>query len=84
MKAVQLSDVIAGFLGKYFTFLKDSSVNIIKSSKKNLSTTQLETLQSLKALIDISDDHSRGFFNTVSSEDEKRKHNWFLHEKGFI
>ena len=76
--------MIAGFLGKYFTFIKDSNVNNLKSSKVNLTTAQLETLHSLKALIDISDDHSRGFFNTISSEDEQRKNNWFLHDEGFI
>ncbi len=78
-KAIQVSDVIAGFLGKYFTYLKDVSDEQLNADRMRLNTQQLETLVELKKIIDISDDQSRGFFNVVSSGGEQRKGNYFLH-----
>lgn len=77
--AIQVSDVIAGFLGKYFTYLKDVSLDQLTQDKSNLALQQKKNLHALKELIDASDEETRGFFNTVSSEDEQRKNNWFLH-----
>ncbi|WP_367024151.1 hypothetical protein [Aliikangiella maris] len=78
-KAVQISDVVAGFLGKYFTYLKNVSDEQLTIDKSELTNIQKNTLDSLKELIDISDDLCRGFFNTVSSEGEQRRNNYFLH-----
>jgi hypothetical protein len=78
-KAVQISDIIAGFLGKYFSYLKDVSDEQLAIDKAGLKKNQLKTLAALKDLIDVSDDVSRGFFNVVSSEGEQRRNNWFLH-----
>ncbi|MBK0162545.1 DUF3800 domain-containing protein [Klebsiella sp. S69] len=77
--AVQLSDVIAGFFGKYFSYLKDVSDEQLVLDKAGLTSSQFKTLSALKRIIDVSDDVSRGFFNTVSSEGEKRRNNRFLH-----
>ncbi|QYJ90831.1 DUF3800 domain-containing protein [Shewanella halotolerans] len=78
-EAVQLSDVITGFLGKYFSYLKDVSDEQLVRDKAGLTSTQFKTLSALKHIIDVSDDVSRGFFNVVSSEGEQRRNNHFLH-----
>lgn len=78
-EAIQLSDVIAGFLGKYFTYLKDVKDEQLRADRMGLNTQQLETLGELKKLVDKSDDQSRGFFNVVSSGEEQRRGNYFLH-----
>lgn len=78
-KAVQLSDVVVGFLGKYFTYLKNVSDEQLTLDKSELTNNQKNTLEALKELIDVSDDLSRGFFNAVSSEGEQRRNNYFLH-----
>lgn len=78
-EAVQLSDVIAGFLGKYFSYLKDVNDEQLVLDKAGLTSKQIKTLSALKQIIDISDDVSRGFFNVVSSEGEQRRNNRFLH-----
>ncbi|EKO3537264.1 hypothetical protein K1L80_003887 [Vibrio fluvialis] len=78
-EAVQLSDVITGFLGKYFSYLKNISDEQLVRDKAGLTSKQLKTLSALKHIIDISDDISRGFFNVVSSEGEQRRNNQFLH-----
>ena len=76
---IQISDVITGFLGKYFTYLKDTSHEQLAFDKSSLTIQQKKTLEALKELIDVSDDVTRGFFNTVTSENEQQKNNWFLH-----
>jgi len=79
-KAVQISDVIAGFLGKYFSYLKDVNDEQLVLDKSGLTSKQLKTLGALKDIIDVSDDVSRGCFNVVGSEGEQRRNNWFLHD----
>lgn len=78
-KEVQISDIVAGFLGKYFSYLKDVSDEQLALDKSRLTNQQIKTLAALKEIIDLSDGVSRGFFNTVSSEGEQQRNNWFLH-----
>ncbi len=78
-KAIQISDVIAGLLGKYFTYLKNVSDEQLDVDRGELNPQQLEALGALKQIIDVSDELSRGFFNVVSSSGEQRRSNWFLH-----
>ncbi|MEP1383060.1 MAG: DUF3800 domain-containing protein [Paraglaciecola sp.] len=78
-KAIQISDVVAGLFGKYFTYLKNVSDEQLIMDKAELTSQQLETLGALKKIIDVSDELSRGFFNVVSSSGEQRKNNSFLH-----
>ena len=78
-KEIQVSDIIAGFLGKYFTYLKDVSDEQLNADRKGLNSHQLKTLSELKKIIDVSDELSTGFFNVVSSGGEQRKGNLFLH-----
>jgi hypothetical protein len=79
LKAIQISDVLAGFLGKYFSYLKASSDQAVIADRQVMSTRQNETLSALKTLFDRSDDQSRGFFNVVTSQGEQRRNNIFLH-----
>jgi hypothetical protein len=75
--AVQISDVIAGFLGKYFTYLKNVSSEQLNVDVSGLDDQQVKTFLALKQLIDHSDTLSRGFFTVVNSECERRKHELF-------
>tara|TARA_R110000765_G_scaffold334281_1_gene424694 strand:+ start:21201 stop:22253 length:1053 start_codon:yes stop_codon:yes gene_type:complete len=79
-KEIQISDVIAGFLGKYFSYLKESSAEAVKADKQVMSSKQKETLLVLKSLIDRSDEQSRGFFNVVTSQGEQHRNKLFLHD----
>jgi hypothetical protein len=76
-RAVQISDVIAGFLGKYFTYLKNVNSDHICKDVSNLDEQQMNTFLALKRLIDSSDNLSRGFFTVVNSENERTKHEFF-------
>lgn len=83
-KAIQVSDVIAGFLGKYFTYLKDVTIEKLKADKEQLNTRQSETLLALRQLVDISDNQCRGFFHKATSDSEQFKNDWFLHDVEFM
>ncbi|SHJ08394.1 DUF3800 domain-containing protein [Cycloclasticus pugetii] len=84
MLEVQVSDVLAGLLGKYSTFLSDTGKDQIKIIKNNLSQQQLSNLNLLEKLIDKSDAVSRGFFYRCVSEDEYLKNNYFMHGQACI
>lgn len=75
-RGVQISDVIAGFLGKYFSYIKDVNEARLISDVSTLNENQLQTLQSLMRLIDRSDARSRAFFTVVTSEGEKKRHQY--------
>lgn len=77
-RGVQLSDVIAGFLGKLFTFLRDSELCRLVEVKESLNEVQAENLRLLVDLIDRSDAVSNGFIHMVASEDEHHNRNYFL------
>lgn len=84
MLEVQISDVLAGFLAKYSTFLSDTSKDQIKTIKNGLNPRQLSNLKLLEKLIDKSDAVSRGFFYRTVSEDEYLKNNYFMHSQTCI
>ena len=81
MYEVQVSDVIAGLLAKYFTFIADTSTEDLKNIKNNLNDIQKNNLKLLETLIDKSENVSRGFFIKVASEDEHLKNNYFMHNQ---
>lgn len=75
-QGVQLSDVIAGFLGKYFTYIKDINSAKLTSDIASLSEMQRQCFQSLLLLIDRSDARSRAFFTFVNSDGERERHQY--------
>lgn len=77
---IQVSDVVCGFLGRYFTYLKDESYDKINEFKLKMNSDQKNNLALLKDLIDRSDAVSNGFFNKVACEEEIKKHVYFLHD----
>lgn len=78
-KAVQVSDVISGFLGKYFTFIKNTGTHDIKKFRVNLNVIQESNILFLKKLIDRSDNLSNGLLHSVVSNEEQQKNDFFLH-----
>jgi hypothetical protein len=76
---IQLSDVIIGFIGKYFIFIEDNSMSELLKKKDNLNTTQMKNLNMLRRLIDASDEICNAFFHRVAPMDSDWKSNVFLH-----
>jgi hypothetical protein len=78
-REIQISDVIAGLLGKIFTLIRDSDDDQLEIIKSNLDKTQIDNLSLLAELIDQSDAVSNALIHMVASEDEFNKRNYFLH-----
>ncbi len=76
---IQLSDVITGFLGKYFVFIEENSMPELLKKKDNLNATQMKNLELLRGLIDLSDEVSDAFFHRVAPMDSDWKSDTFLH-----
>lgn len=75
---VQLSDVVVGFLGKYFTFIEKTPMPVLLRKRKALSRTQASTLKLLEAMIDISDETSNGLLHRLTTLDSDWKSDSFL------
>ena len=76
--AVQISDVIAGYLGKYFTYINRSTKYKIVVDKFQLNYQQKNNLNLLRDLIDRSDDICNGFFYSTMCNDDLEKHEFFV------
>lgn len=79
---IQLSDVVAGLLGRHFSYLQDHSLPLLRERKAAFSETQIKNLHLLRAVIDRSDALSDGLFHAVLPLDTHFKNNAFLHDQG--
>jgi hypothetical protein len=77
--AIQLADLIAGLIGKYYSYLAATSVNQVVADRANLSEVQLRHLGTLKRLVDLSDSENPAFFHHILSLAEHWKNRVFLH-----
>lgn len=76
---IQLSDIITGFLGQYFTFIKDNSVDDLLSQKSQFSSRQKENLSLLADIIKHTDKHQSGFLFAIIPTMDHQKHLSFLY-----
>lgn len=76
---IQLSDVIAGFIGKYFIFIEENSMSALLKKKESLNHTQTINFELFRDLVDVSDEVSDAFFHSVTPLDSNWKSNTFLH-----
>ncbi|MBS0470940.1 MAG: DUF3800 domain-containing protein [Proteobacteria bacterium] len=75
---IQISDVIVGLLGKYFTFLTLTDKEGIVAARQTLSNVQLNNLRALNALIDTSIAENQIFVHSLLSLDDHHKNEYFL------
>ncbi|WP_144006599.1 DUF3800 domain-containing protein [Pelomonas sp. KK5] len=67
--AIQVSDVLAGLLGRHFSFLTKHSVAEIREVMSRCSTHQLGNLFSLSELIDQANDFSPAMLHAILPKD---------------
>ena len=77
---VQLSDVVAGLMGKHFDYVQNHSLAALKARKADFSELQKQNLTMLRELIDRSDAVSDGFCHAIIPLDSMFKNNVFLHD----
>lgn len=76
---IQLSDVVAGLVGRHFSYLKDHSLKELMQRRAGFTELQLANLAKLRTLIDRSDAFSDGLFHVLMPLDTCFKNNAFLH-----
>lgn len=75
---IQLSDVVSGFLGKYFSFIERTPPSVLFQKKNNLSVVQSENLKLFRKLTMESDKYSNGLLFKITTLDSERKADYFL------
>ena len=75
---IQLSDVVVGLLGKYFTFIENTHCSELMRLRENLTPMQKRNLELLGELISISDEISNGLLFDITTLDSGYKDKIFL------
>lgn len=75
---VQLSDVVVGLLGKYFTFIEKTPYSALVRIRQNLNPIQKRNLGLLKSLIEFSDEVSNSLLFRITTMDSDWKSDAFL------
>lgn len=75
---IQLSDIVAGFFGKYFTFIEKTPTKTLINFKKRLNFAQKNNLTLLRQLIDRSDKLSNALLHRITTIDSDNKSNYFI------
>jgi hypothetical protein len=76
---IQLSDVVVGFLGKYFSFIEQTPLSALLRKRKDLTRIQSANLELLEQLIDISDKTCNVLLHRITTMDSDWKSDSFLH-----
>lgn len=75
---VQLSDVVAGILGKLFKYINSTSVNQRRKDVKGLSKFQIDNILLMDKLRMDADRENPGFLCSIAPLDEVGTLNWFF------
>jgi len=78
---VQISDVVAGLMGRHFGFVSQNSLPVLRQKKKSFSQAQLKTLELLRLLIDRSNAFSEGLLHSVAPLETLLRNDAFLHDR---
>lgn len=74
----QLSDIITGFLGKYFSLIEKTPTKTLINIKKNLNQAQKNNITALANLIENSDSLSNALLHRITTIDSNNKSDFFL------
>ena len=75
---IQISDVVAGLLGKYFTFISNTTIDELKKILLQLTYIQKENLSILRDLLQRSDSFSLHLSLRIDSLHNCLKNDMFL------
>lgn len=75
---VQISDVIVGLLGKFFSMIVEHEVEELRDIREALDQQQSRNLACLRKLLDRSLEENGAFVHRVLSLNDQRKADWFL------
>lgn len=75
---IQLSDIVAGFLGRYFSFIEKTPTKSLITFKKDMNQAQKSNVSALRALIEKSDALSNVLLHRVTTIDSDNKGDYFI------
>jgi hypothetical protein len=75
---VQLSDIVVGFLGKYFTFIEKTPLSALIRFKERMEPMQKANINLLMRLIEQSDRVSNGLLHRITTLDSDLKSDYFI------
>lgn len=75
---IQIADVVVGFIGKFFTFINQTAMLDLHSTRSSLSPIQLRNLSRYSEIVDISINENKAFANCILSIEDQRKAAYFL------
>lgn len=78
---IQLSDVVAGLLGRHFNYVQEHPLQDLMQRRSRFSDVQRASLNSLRALIDRSDAFCPALFHVILPMDTQLKNAAFLHDE---
>lgn len=78
LREIQLSDILIGFFGKYFTYIKNATMDKVINFKHGMNDTQKKNLSLLSQLILKSDKLTLLSLQSIMSDDEFEKSNYLL------
>ncbi|MCE0968914.1 DUF3800 domain-containing protein [Pseudomonas sp. NMI4491_12] len=79
---IQLSDVIVGFLGKYFSYIEKTPANSLIQFKNSFNQVQRNNVTALRKLIERSDSISNVLLHRVTTMDSDSKSDYFVFGTG--
>ncbi|HDS1074859.1 TPA: DUF3800 domain-containing protein [Stenotrophomonas maltophilia] len=77
---IQLSDAVAGLIGRHFSYLQAHSLTELMQRRVHFDGTQTRSLAMLRELIDRSDGFSEGLLHSVMPLDLLFKNEAYLHD----
>ncbi|MFM5404695.1 DUF3800 domain-containing protein [Aeromonas veronii] len=80
---IQVSDVIAGFLQKYFHYLNKTKISEVCDGRKNLNEQQMKNVNLIQKLINKSDSEDEKLLFYVMSSLEHEKHIAFMYPEKY-
>ncbi|MCP1975668.1 DUF3800 domain-containing protein [Bradyrhizobium elkanii] len=75
---IQISDVVAGLLGKFFTMIQQHDLDELRDTREALTSQQAKNLALLSELLDRALDENKAFAHYVLSLDDQRNAGYFL------
>ncbi len=75
---IQISDVVAGLLGKFFSFIQKSDPSELAAMSRDLSAQQKRNLDLLRELLDLSLEENPAFAHFILSTEDQRRAAFFL------
>lgn len=75
---IQVSDIVAGLLGKFFSYVVSTDIDTVRADRAVLSDVQAQNLAKLARLVDLAAEENEAFAHRVMSLSDTHKADIFM------